>query len=793
MIDFYETLPFGFVLLKGRNFIIKYINVKASAYISKVNLETTVDYLKLPESLMEKIRFSYNNNQSVQIKQVLYNNSFYDIVINSINDDTQLFIYDVSDKIIDDVISTKENHSEVYVILNTVLHSLKRAVFITDTSGKIIYKNLKANEIINKAKCNGNNIYGFVASNKLFYEDKTMIDINRFPVYKSIKMKQEIKSEILTYKEEDMDKYISMDSYPIIKDGLVIAAVLTIKDITKEHYSSMKIRDEREKFLSISTELKTKCDIIEILRNKEKEHLMHLKDVINNISEGIIVFDANEKISLCNKSINKILDIKLIDLLDIKNLTEKYIIANADNEGENPQRLYHYYFKNNLPIRNTVLKFISKKSKKIKYIEINSNPIYNNSKLTYTIYTIKDITENKMHQLNSEEQADFIKNVVNTLDIPLVVIDYPDLKFKLINRKYDELFKHCLYQFKIDDILGDGLRNVLPGYENNDIYNILKSVGEEKKSVTYSPYVIKDTEGNDRYYKLKFIPYIYNEDKVRIHIHGSDITEEINHNMELEKLNKMKDEFFTIISHELRTPLTIIYSSLQLAYDIYGDEITENINKTLGRINQNCSRLLKLINNILDISKAEAGFLSLNNTEFDIVNQSEAIVNSANFYAQNKNIDLIFDTNEEECSVLLDKDKYEKVLLNILSNAIKFTSEGKQILVSLNIQDEFFYLIVKDQGIGIPENKINYIFDRFAQVNSSLSRRAEGTGLGLALVKKIVELMSGNIEVHSEYGKGTEFIIKFKKEASFSENSSSHVIIGEDMNDKINIEFSDIS
>lgn len=792
MIDFYETLPFGFVLLKGKNFVINYINSKASCYIKENNLHSSVECLGFPEPLMNKIISCYNNKKSGRINSILYNNSFYDIVINSVNDDIELYIYDITDKVIDDIASGKENFSANHGILNTILHSLHCAVFITDSYGNIVHRNLKGNDVINKIQCDSNNIYDLLGKTELLFEDKTLVDIDRFPLFKSINAKQEVKNEILTYEENDYMRYITMSSYPIIKDNIVIAAVLTIRDITKEYNFAEKIKDEREKFLSISTELKTKCDIIEILRNREKEHLMHLKDVMNNISEGIIVFDSNGKISLCNQSVNKILDIKLIDLIDIRNLTRKYIITNVDSPI-NVKRLYNYFFKENLPIRNLVLKFISRQSNRVKYIEINSNPIYSNNKLAYTIYTLKDITENKMHQINSEEQAGFIENVVNTLDIPLVVIDYPDLKFKLINKKYDELFNHHPYQFKIDDILGNGLRDILPGCENNYLYNIVMSVGKDKKSITYSPCLIKDNNGNDRYFKLNFIPYVYNEDKVRIHIHGSDITEEINHNMELEKLNKMKDEFFTVISHELRTPLTIIYSSLQLAYDIYNDEITENINKTLGRISQNCGRLLKLINNILDISKAEAGFLSLNNTEFDIVNHSENIVNSANLYAENKNISLIFDTNEEECSVLLDRDKYEKILLNLLSNAIKFTPEGKEILVSLNIQKEYFYLIVKDQGIGIPKDKIDSIFDRFAQVNSSLSRRAEGTGLGLALVKKIVQLMGGNIEVHSEPGKGSEFIVKFKKEASTFENINSHVIINADMNDKLNIEFSDIN
>ncbi len=225
-------------------------------------------------------------------------------------------------------------------------------------------------------------------------------------------------------------------------------------------------------------------------------------------------------------------------------------------------------------------------------------------------------------------------------------------------------------------------------------------------------------------------------------------------------MNKLKDEFFTIISHELRTPLTIIYSSLQLAYDIYPEDINLNIDKILKRINQNTARLLKLINNILDISKAEAGFLTLNNEYFDIVLETENIVNSITNYANSKNINLIFDTTKEEEEVWIDKDKYERILLNLLSNAVKFTPENKSIYVTLKIYKNNFKLIVKDEGRGIPKEKIDCIFNRFAQVNSSLSRSAEGTGIGLSLVKKIVDLMDGEIKVYSIWGRELHLLLK---------------------------------
>jgi signal transduction histidine kinase len=129
----------------------------------------------------------------------------------------------------------------------------------------------------------------------------------------------------------------------------------------------------------------------------------------------------------------------------------------------------------------------------------------------------------------------------------------------------------------------------------------------------------------------------------------------------------------------------------------------------------------------------------------------------------------------------------------LLSNEIKFTPEGRQIIVSLKINEENFYLSVKDFGVGIPNDKIKSIFDRFAQVDNTLSRRAEGTGIGLALVKKLVELMDGEINVVSEVGKGTEFVVNLKKISVKTNCLNNYAILMENMHDRINIEFSDIN
>lgn len=672
----------------------------------------------------------------------------------------------------------------------SIIEVLPQCIYITNNAGDIVYVNKKGeDELIKLGFVNLKSAYELFNDHNVFLEDEGILTLNDFPVYKTLKYKEEIRDVKLKYTLGEKELYISMSSFPIIKESEIMGSIIYLEDITEKYLKELKIKTEREKFLEISTELKTKCDIIEVLRNREKEHLMHLKDVINNISEGIMVLDLNEKVSLCNKAVFNILNLNAIELVNPKRFLEKYETAILGNEIQDLKSIYYIYIKNKKPAKNLIVKLREKSTSEIKYLELNSAPITNkNEELIYTILTIKDVTETKLHQINAEEQAGFIKDVMNTVEVPIAVVDYPGITYRLNNKKYDEIIRSG----DVDLIKDVEDKNSIK-YINHDLYKILVYVGERFKTYTISPYRVRSTKGEDRFYKIKFIPCKNKDNTTRVHIHGSDITEEVNRNNELEKLTKLKDEFFTVISHELRTPLTIMYSSIQLAYDVYNEEITPNIDKTLGRIDQNCSRLLKLINNILDISKAEAGFLTLNSTAFDIVYISETIVNSANSYAISKGIELIFDTDEEEYNVRLDRDKYEKILLNLLSNAVKFTPEGKEIMVSLKMEKDNFYLSVKDFGVGIPDDKIDLIFDRFAQVNSSLSRRAEGTGIGLALVKKFAELMGAEIKVISEIGKGTEFIVKFKKISVETNVLNNYAILTANLNDRINIEFSDIN
>lgn len=219
--------------------------------------------------------------------------------------------------------------------------------------------------------------------------------------------------------------------------------------------------------------------------------------------------------------------------------------------------------------------------------------------------------------------------------------------------------------------------------------------------------------------------------------------------------DRLKTEFFANISHELRTPLNIIMNVLPLIEPEVKNKKNINIAK------QNSYRLLKLINNLIDITKIESNFFKLNLGNYNIVSIIEDITLSIADYVKANNLTIIFDTEIEEKIIACDPLMIERIILNLISNAIKFSKEKGIINVNIYDKEDKVLISVKDNGIGIPNKKLNLIFNRFTQVDMSFTRRYEGSGIGLALVKSLVEMHNGKISVKSEANKGTEFLIEF--------------------------------
>jgi signal transduction histidine kinase len=283
--------------------------------------------------------------------------------------------------------------------------------------------------------------------------------------------------------------------------------------------------------------------------------------------------------------------------------------------------------------------------------------------------------------------------------------------------------------------------------------------------------------------------------RVRTHLSLKKTKDELEKkNLELEKALEMKDEFLSLVSHEFRTPLNVISSAIQALSYIYGSELPYKAKQYLSMIRQNTFRQLRLVNNLLDITRVNAGRIKVSKKNIDIVFLTKAIVEFVYTYAAQKTIDIKFITLFEEKVIGIDEEKYERILLNLLSNAIKFTPEGKSITVTLSSIENQISVEVKDNGIGIPANKLDIIFERFGQVDSSLSRQAEGTGIGLSLVKKFTEALEGSISVKSETGKGSTFTILLPGETIIEENSKKEVgdLLDNRLVQTTRVEFSDI-
>jgi signal transduction histidine kinase len=265
---------------------------------------------------------------------------------------------------------------------------------------------------------------------------------------------------------------------------------------------------------------------------------------------------------------------------------------------------------------------------------------------------------------------------------------------------------------------------------------------------------------------------------------------------EIVEYDKMKTEFFANISHELRTPLNVILGSVQLIEMYAGSNTYSNsqakVVRNIAIMRQNCYRLLRLVNNLIDITKIDACAFEIHLKNRNIVSIVEEITLSVSEYVENKGISLVFDTDIEEKIIACDDEKIERIILNLLSNAVKFTPEGGSIHVNVYGRGNSLCIKVSDNGIGIPEDKQREIFQRFCQISNILSRQHEESGIGLNLVKSLVEMHGGTISVESEFGKGTVFTMNLPIRAISEEESGSKPLAKQDYVGKIHIEFSDV-
>lgn len=448
----------------------------------------------------------------------------------------------------------------------------------------------------------------------------------------------------------------------------------------------------------------------------------------------------------------------------------------------------------------------------ITYWTMSLTPVLVDSKIKYCVLMINEITDRVLHKQKVEEQTkiiaqqkELLEAVLDNMTDALMVFD-KDGNYVLKNnaalkgRNIDS-YKHIGDGYKPGvyyDMKGNEIplsqvpsMRVLNGERIIEtILNVKYSDRESFAGVSGTP--IYDSQGNFRLgiMCIRDVTFAMLRDKTLQETQEKLLTAEREKNEALE----MKDEFLTLISHEFRTPLNVINTAIQAMEYFCSGELSDKAKKYLGMMKLNTFRQLRLVNNLLDFTRADAGRIKIRKRNIDIVFLTRAITESVQTYALQKGVYLSFTSPVEKKVIGIDDEKYERILLNLLSNAIKFTPSGKSINVKLTSEEGSICVEVIDTGIGIPENKVNVIFERFGQVDSSLSRQAEGTGIGLSLVKKFVEALGGSISLRSKVGEGSTFTILLRDEAADEVSCQSELpdLMDNHLVHTTNVEFSDI-
>ncbi len=421
-------------------------------------------------------------------------------------------------------------------------------------------------------------------------------------------------------------------------------------------------------------------------------------------------------------------------------------------------------------------RFVIKTDIGVLYREISGIPILNSQgEFQVGLIISKDIASDleKEENLLIKTQHDILYRMIENLELGLVRFSYPSLKIVDMNHKFFYNFKDRKQLMKK---LSDGIET---GYQSQ----------YKTKQMTI------DYEG--RYFKFIYQPLFKLDGKPKeILVIAIEITEEIARQNQLKKILELQEEVFVNISHEFRTPVNVIFSMCQLL-ELYLKDESQEVprEKMLGKIHkikQNCNRFTKIINNVIDVSQMGSGELQLQLENQDIVDLVRQVIKSVKDYIPDKRFELAFQTNVEELLMAIDPFQIKRVIMNLISNAFKFSSDGDLVTVTLRQEEDMVEISVSDQGIGIEEKYFKAIFNQFSQVDKSLMRQAEGSGIGLSLVKAIVDLHNGEVSVTSESGKGSTFKIKLPVVAVADSKKLTDFTDPYTYGELLNIEFSDL-
>lgn len=376
-------------------------------------------------------------------------------------------------------------------------------------------------------------------------------------------------------------------------------------------------------------------------------------------------------------------------------------------------------------------------------VRIESNELNETSKLTSSLNIL---AQNLQEMSKAQEiQQDRLSALIENMGAGLLLIDSRGF-INLINKGYVEIF-----QVDLEDSINKLYYEVI---EQEEICHVIAEVFRTEQKV--SKHLLLPLGIERRYFDVYGIPIIgINNAWKGVLLVFHDITE-------IKKLEQMRKDFVANVSHELKTPVTSIKGFSETLMDGAMNN-RDTLEAFLSIINKESNRMQSLIQDLLDFSKIEQQEFKLNIQDFDLYELIKEVIMMLNKKAKSKDVRLEHEFNREELYIQGDHDRLKQVFINIITNAILYTPPNGYVKVSLYDYEKTVKVHIKDTGVGIKQEEIPRIFERFYRVDRARSRDSGGTGLGLAIVKHLVEAHHGNISVKSAPGEGSEFIIELHK------------------------------
>ncbi len=516
-----------------------------------------------------------------------------------------------------------------------------------------------------------------------------------------------------------------------------------------------------------------------IAENKIHETKKHYLSVVDTIRDGIFVVDKNLKILSYNKFFAEKVD---VPIEKIKNKKCSAILPGYENNlfsnNLGRQKNMTYFLKSVFITKEfrSVERKVTYKNKDY-YYKINISPTKNSKGNTYqAVVTISDITENREAEEEIRRLDEFKNRVLNNVPVSIVMLDRVGKIISLNN------FAHQLIGEKL---IGEKLTSTEEIKNNKELVQLYDKLINKGKSFKYENLSYQSKENNEKKYLNIIASPLFDRDckvegAISIAVDNTEPTiyrekiENLNQNLEkkvkqrtfeLDLVNKelsrvldLKLKFISDASHELRTPLTIMKGNLELLFldKNNSDEVIE----VYRDVEDEILRMSNIISDLTMLTNADSEMEKLHYEEVDLTRLLESNVKSLSVIAKEKNIKIQLKKQSRGIFIIGDEAKLDKVFINLIRNAIKYTDANGWIKIYLNKEKNSIFVKIEDSGIGIPKKDLPNIFERFYRVDKARSRVEGGTGLGLSICKWIVEAHNGTIEVKSEEGRGSEFMVK---------------------------------